>query len=206
MKTPINNLELFAVVIIVLCLTSKSHAATDTLTFSTAINSPTLTIQGKTALGTNASPETYGTNYHSFSLPGNSVAWSLVGDSGGGSNYVNVPMFGNSGWTNSSNIKAATLHVTGISTVSGGVASLKNNTAAPTAITVGASVFNYTNTQLVNIQVFLDANGATTAVTFNGTAVFGSLVAGDHTIIMQPGDRIGVTYSVATPVMNYREF
>jgi hypothetical protein len=95
---------------------------------------------------------------------------------------------------------------TGTIEADAGVISKKNNKAAPSTISVGASVFNYTNTQAVNIQVFLDANGATTAVTFNGTAIFASLVNGDHSIIMQPGDRIAVTYSVATPNMKYREF
>jgi len=86
-----------------------------------------------------------------------------------------------------------------------GFASLTNATAAPNSITVGASPFNYTNTAGVNIQLFLDANGATTAVSYNGTAIFSSLAAGDHTIILKPASRITVTYSLATPIMQWTE-
>ncbi len=114
---------------------------------------------------------------------------------------------GASGSTSSSGTNRVTIKAqTGLLVCSNGIASWKNNAAGPTSISVTASPFTFTAPASGNnIQVFLDANGSTTAVTFNGTAIFASLASGDHSIIMQPNDSIVVTYSVATPVMSYRE-
>ncbi len=70
-----------------------------------------LAITNRLNAGTNIVTDGYGTNYHTIALPGNAVAMSFVGDTGTGSNYVNVPMFGNSGWTNSANIQSSQLNV-----------------------------------------------------------------------------------------------
>ncbi len=103
-------------------------------------------------------------------------------------------------------VEIFTVNSNGVVTAKSGFASFNHNTLAPTTIIVGGSPFTFNNTKAVNIQVFLDANGGTDSVTFNGGTIFTSLAGADHTIIMQPGDAIVVTYSIATPVMKYREF
>ncbi len=138
--------------------------------------------------------------------------FTLIGSGGGltmqDTTYANAFTFYNGNFYPQTDAQASigttSLRVLRVNTL--GVATSKNNKAAPTSITVSASPFSFTNTQPVNIQVFLDANGATTALAYNGTTIFSSLVAGDHAAILQPGDWLTVTYSIATPIMTYREF
>ncbi len=91
--------------------------------------------------------------------------------------------------------------MTGIFTVSGGVANTVSNLAAPFSITTGASPFSWTNNTGIDVDLYLDANGATTTAAKNGTTIFTSLVAGDHTIHLHPNQWATITYSVATPII-----
>jgi len=99
-----------------------------------------------------------------------------------------------------------------IITATAGFSSSARNLLAPIAITVGASPFNWTNSSASagggtnNVQVFLDANGATTALAYNGTTIFSALISGDHSVIIQPGEWLTVTYSIATPIMTFKPF
>lgn len=78
-----------------------------------------------------------------------------------------------------------------------GVLSLRSNLVAPTAITVGASPFSWTNTLGVNVYAFLDASAATiSGVSLNGQQILGGITGG-ATLPLQNGEYFTITYTVA---------
>lgn len=88
-----------------------------------------------------------------------------------------------------------------LQTFSAGVVTGGGGTA-PTAITVGASPFTYTNSTGKNIQVLL-GGGTVTAIAFNGTTIASGLTL--STILsfdLKESDSITVTYTTA-PAMFY---
>jgi hypothetical protein len=84
-------------------------------------------------------------------------------------------------------------------TVSSGFESLVQNGQAPNGIVVTGSVFNFTNTFFVNINVFMEL-GSVSSVKLNGTIIFQQ---SNVTIPMQTGDILNVTYSSA-PTMSWK--
>lgn len=80
-------------------------------------------------------------------------------------------------------------------TATAGLATMNNNKAVPTTISVGASPFSYTNTLTVDGYLVIDGATAFSA-TWNTTTVQSSL-AGGLTLHLQPGEWSTVTYTVA---------
>ncbi len=154
--------------------------------------------------GTNVVGETYGTNYHSLSLPGNSVAWSIVGDTGTGSNYVNVPMFTQS-QTNSANIQSATLNTTGNGSIGG-------NLSVPNGdVTISSGgVFNFGaagsgRTRMTSLSdgtlelVNTAANGFTRVQLGGSSAAFPSIARVNGNIEISDGPGTGTTNNFIVP-------
>jgi len=88
-----------------------------------------------------------------------------------------------------------------------GFNSTASNSLAPSSITVGSSPFSFTNTQTKNITVYVDGNGGTAAIALNGTTIFTSHSGGpDETVLLQTNEWVTVTYTVATPIMQWHPF
>jgi hypothetical protein len=185
---------------------------TNTHTFTAGTNTVTkitlcLTNGGQTNLSGNLQvPTAYvatgDLNVQGYSYTGNGFFVPRSGSTQIGlePSAVNIGRIVNSGEVTCS-LLLSNLHLQQQIYVTNGVASYASNQLASTSISVTASPFNWTNTLTKNVNVFLDANGATTAVNLNGAAIFGTLVSGDHTIPLQPGEWTTITYSVATPIM-----
>lgn len=84
--------------------------------------------------------------------------------------------------------------------VPAGIASLRSNTVALFAITLGASPYTWVNTNSCNGFVLV-AGGTVSAVTLNGTALPTAFLAGSDTLPMQKGESVVFTYTVAPTVL-----
>lgn len=94
----------------------------------------------------------------------------------------------------------------GVSESQKGFSSLRSNLLAPTAITFPATTVNWTNTQTVNIVVYIDNTAVTgTAIKQNGTTIFSGLSA-DVTLMLQPNETFSETYTVGTPSATWKPF
>ncbi len=74
--------------------------------------------------------------------------------------------------------------------------------AKPVAVTVGASPFTFLNATSDNLECFL-SGGTAYAVAKNGATVYASL-AGDAYLVIQPTNRVTVTYTVAPTMLTNR--
>jgi len=91
---------------------------------------------------------------------------------------------------------------TGSTILTNSAASYRSNLLAATSISVGASPFNWTNTQTYNVNAFI-GGGIVSAVSFNGGSVASGLTfTGIAAIPLQPNEYVTVTYSSA-PTMNW---
>lgn len=94
--------------------------------------------------------------------------------------------------------------VDAILTTTNGMASVRSNKVDTIAISVGASVFHWTNTTAINVFAFIDGNVATTASLGinSGTALFATKSA--WTIPLQPGESFDLTYTGSAPTARWK--
>lgn len=89
-----------------------------------------------------------------------------------------------------------------------GYTSFKGNKAAPTAITVTASPFNWTNNAAStgsgtnDLYVYVDGVSVTGTVGICGGTVFNTI--GQCTVALQPGEWTTITYTIGTPTAAYK--
>lgn len=122
-----------------------------------------------------------------------------------GTNLVTIE--GTNGVTLNTSLSAinGNLNVSGIASITNGIASYKSVALGLTSITFPATTVNYTNANAFNIVMYIDNTGVTgSVVKKNGTSIASSILAGDLvTLIMKPGDYFSETYTVGTPVGKY---
>lgn len=68
-------------------------------------------------------------------------------------------------------------------------------------VTVGASPFSFTNNTSSRLEAYINAGTGTTAVTKNGSSVYGALSGADTYVLLQPGCWMTLTYSIGTPTV-----
>jgi len=114
--------------------------------------------------------------------------------------------FGNSGNT-AQVLTNGDFQTAGLVKGTNGLATFSRNKLAPLAIAVGASPFSFTNSfGTNNITIYVDGAGVTGSVGINGATVFSALAGADLPLTIQPGEWITVTYTIGTPVMNWKPF
>jgi hypothetical protein len=117
-------------------------------------------------------------------------------------NGAGLDLTGGDGSYNSTN----SLIVPGLITATNGIATLRSNLLAPTAITFPNSTVNWTNPLNCNIELYIDNTAVTgTAIKKNGTQIFGGL-SNDVTMHLQPGEFFSESYSVGTPSATFSPF
>lgn len=152
-----------------------------------------------------------GSNTNSQSVT-DSYITSVGGLSGRDSSVLNTTAITNSialgykaNFTNSNQAVIGNGSVT--STIIRGISTFNANTSAPTAITVGASPFSWTNNVSgpATVTVYI-AGGTASEIDLNGTALgTGLTLSGLETVLLQPNEWVTVTYTVA-PAMKYKQF
>lgn len=118
-----------------------------------------------------------------------------------GGNFTN----GGSVYVTGSVIVNSALAVTGTAGIVGGVNSSFQRGVAMNGVAVGASPFNWTNTSVGNVTMYI-GGGTLSQVNINGSDVFATGVTNAVTTIMvQSSEYLTVTYSVA-PTMRWKAF
>jgi hypothetical protein len=92
---------------------------------------------------------------------------------------------------------------TNMVSITGGIASLSSNALAAATISFPLTTVKWTNSFGKNIVLYINNSGVTgTAIAENGTTIF-TIVSGDCTLYLKPGDYFAETYTVGSPTATW---